>query len=160
MVTMQALMVVLGTLLVSISCSHCTDVIHADRSFPGLSADTAATSWLEQQGKCSKWFKARRPLTPQEQELAAARTGRSSSSNVSDSAGLNTRQDTGCTAVQNSWCPALLWTYTGTGNTMTRMLIEAASGWYTGSVYTGGPASSCLAGAASMPAQAAFGLSG
>ncbi|WIA38282.1 hypothetical protein OEZ86_001622 [Tetradesmus obliquus] len=39
-------------------------------------------------------------------------------------------------ASSQSFCPALLWTYTGTGNTMTRMLIEVASGWYTGSVYT------------------------
>jgi hypothetical protein len=151
MATTQALLV-LGIVLSSISCSQCADAIQADRSHPGLSADTAASSWLIEQGKCSRWFKARRTLTPEEQELAAARTGRSSSS--------TSQLEPGRSAGKSSWCPALLWTYTGTGNTMTRMLIEAASGWYTGSVYTGAPCCERLlklSGCApSMPAQAAL----
>lgn len=47
------------------------------------------------------------------------------------------QQQNASSSSSGSYCPALLWTYTGTGNTMTRMLIEAASGFSTGSVYTG-----------------------
>lgn len=133
MATSQALLL-LGLLFSSISYAECTGLSRAEGSHLGttLSADTEATSWLSEQGECSRWFKARRTLTPEEQQLVASRTGRSSSSTFRNSSGLDAGRS-------DRWCPALLWTYTGTGNTMTRMLIEAASGWYTGSVYTGAP---------------------
>jgi hypothetical protein len=76
--------------------------------------DHSTSSWLQQE-QCQALFKARREMTAEEASAVAERTGRSN----------------------KQFCPALLWTYTGTGNTMTRMLIEVASGWYTGSVYTG-----------------------
>lgn len=72
---------------------------------------TETEVWLQQQGDCTSYYTARKPLTADERQAVQAITGSS--------------------------CPAVLWTYTGTGNTMTRMLIEVASGWHTGSVYTG-----------------------
>lgn len=80
---------------------------------------TEEAVWLQQQGDCSSYYTTRKPLTADEQKAVQANTGSS--------------------------CPALLWTYTGTGNTMTRMLIEAASGWHTGSVYTGAQLAARLA---------------
>jgi hypothetical protein len=73
-------------------------------------------SHLQDNKYCQDLYNSRREMTPEEASAVAAQLGSST----------------------GQFCPALLWTYTGTGNTMTRMLIEVASGWYTGSVYTGG----------------------
>jgi hypothetical protein len=76
--------------------------------------DLSQSSWLHQQ-QCQVLYNSRREMTGEEASAVAERLG----------------------SPKQQFCPALLWTYTGTGNTMTRMLIEVASGWYTGSVYTG-----------------------
>jgi hypothetical protein len=89
-------------------------------------------SWLKAQGDCSQFYASRRFIKGEEVALLSAGAPDTSSSS-SQAAGITAKGEHD----NSSWCPALLWTYTGTGNTMTRMLIEAVSGWYTGSVYTG-----------------------
>lgn len=106
--------------------ARCTD--GASRQTLDVSEQT--DSWLTNQGDCRQMYASRRFITEQEVTMLSSRASNTSSSQQSEG------QHDG-SAASSSWCPALLWTYTGTGNTMTRMLIEAASGWYTGSVYTG-----------------------
>lgn len=126
---------------------HCTEtsgVQHGQRAATAAAGPTTdATTWLSEQGDCMAYYNSRRTLTQAEQNVIASRTA-SHDSSCSKKSGLDGSCSTGDTP-DSSWCPALLWTYTGTGNTMTRMLIEAASGWYTGSVYTG-VSTACLPG--------------
>lgn len=124
MIGPATLAALLLSLLSATSGSH---VMHA--ILPEAAANPQAanliTGWARQQtAQCSKWFETRRHMTAEEQQRVSQELSRQGSQNTSSTS------DAG-------WCPALLWTYTGSANTMTRMLIEAASGWYTGSVYTG-----------------------
>lgn len=96
--------------------------------------------WLSSQGDCSQFFTSRRFITQEEAALIATRTPNNASSSRQRPGWLEPAGDRGSSIASGAgspWCPALLWTYTGTGNTMKRLLIEAASGWHTGSVYTG-----------------------
>lgn len=94
-----------------------------------------AAWWSAQRITCRDMFSNRRHLTPADQQAAtlAIHSHRAAATAAVNDATSTTASGTGGTA----FCPALLWTFTGTGNTMTRMLVEVASGWFTGSVYTG-----------------------
>lgn len=121
--TLLALLLGLLAATHGVQCSHITHTI-----LPEAAVNPVITGWSSQEtdplpSQCSKWFETRRHMTAEEQQRVSQQPSWQGSHNASST-------DAG-------WCPALLWTYTGTGNTMTRMLIEAASGYYTGSVYTG-----------------------
>jgi hypothetical protein len=112
------LVVMFASVMLCSACVHALAQQQAQQDLQQLLHDTATIvqpATFLQERHCQAMYSARREMTPEEAAAVAVRLGGSS----------------------QQFCPALLWTYTGTGNTMTRMLIEVASGWYTGSVYTG-----------------------
>jgi hypothetical protein len=132
----STLVVIAAFSALSVGCCASSLLSGPSTSLPEPGTDSAR--WGSQQGNCQHWFADRKTLTAADRATVSSLTSINEHSSCSKSAQAIGSCTAGTlSAKSDSWCPALLWTFTGTGNTMTRMLIEAASGWYTGSVYTG-----------------------